>query len=265
MNAITKAIDVSKHNGVIDWPKVKAAGYTAAIIRAGWTWYEGGLDVDSMFVRNMQGAAAAGLNIGVYVYSYDQSTAAARIAARKLVDLLAPYKLSYPVYFDMEYEPFNVKAGKTTNTDIVVAFLEEIEKAGYYAALYCSAGFIREYLDDSRLAKYDKWIAQYNATCTYKGNYGMWQYGVIGTVGTKGQHYTITGSVPGVTGNCDVNQVFVDYPAIMERTGLNGFNKPEATPNYKDLYEAEQKKNADITAKYNALLGQLTDLVKKYS
>ena len=181
-----KGIDVSKYQGKIDWLAVKAAGYKFVIIRAGWSWYDGGINVDTPFIDYIEGAQAAGLDVGVYLYSYDRSAAAAKIAAQRLIELLKPYKLTYPVFFDMEYESFNLNAGKALNTAICKAFLSTIEQAGYYAALYASTDFMLNYLDMPQLSGYDVWAAQYASKCTYPGSYGMWQYGVVGSYGAKG-------------------------------------------------------------------------------
>lgn len=226
---MNKGIDVSEHQGKINWQEVAASGVQFAIIRAGWSWYEGGITIDDRFTENIEGATAAGLDVGVYLYSYDHSAAAARKAAQCLLKVIKPYRLTYPVYFDMEYEKFNLEASKALNTDICLAFLGEIEAAGYYAALYCSTDFIQSYLDENRLKNHDKWLAQYASACSYKGSYGMWQYGVVGKWGVKGKDYTITGEMPGVSTNCDVDYGYIDYPAIIKGAGLNGFGG-EPTP-----------------------------------
>lgn len=207
--ALIKGIDVSKHQGVINWTKVKDDGVKFALIRAGYTHYEGGLTVDEKFKQNIEGAAKAGIDVGVYVYSYDHSAAAAKTAAGKLLELIKPYKLTYPVIFDMEYEEFNKTTGKgKLNTDICTAFLSEIEKAGYYAMLYASTDFFKNYLDGTRLAKYDKWVAQYGPKCTYSGSYGIWQYSSTGRVG-------------GISGNVDMNWSYREYPELIQKNKLN--------------------------------------------
>ena len=111
-------IDVANINGAIDWQQVKASGIDFVIIRAGWTHYAGGLTEDKRFAQNMAGAAAAGLDIGVYVYSYDRSAEAAHIAAEKLHTLLSNYgTINYPVWFDIE-DQWNLTAGQQLNTQI---------------------------------------------------------------------------------------------------------------------------------------------------
>lgn len=270
-----KGIDVSKHQGVIDWPKVAAAGYKFVIIRAGWSWYEGGLSVDSTFVGYIEGAQAAGLDVGVYVYSYDQSAAAAKIAAQQLLKLIKPYKLTYPVFFDMEYEPFNLSAGKALNTAICKAFMSTIEQAGYYAALYASTDFMLNYLDMSQLSTYDVWAAQYASKCTYPGSYGMWQYGVIGSYGTKGKDYTIDGAVPGINANCDLDIAYRDYPSLIKGASLNGWGKTDvpddssaAALDYKALYAAELAAHdalkSDFAAYKAGIRAELAALLESY-
>ena len=110
----------------------------------------------------------------------------------------------------MEYEEFNKTTGRgKLNTDICIAFLEEIEKAKYYSMLYASTDFFNHYLQTDRLTKYDKWVAQYASSCTYKGEFGIWQY-------------TSKGDVDGVNGNCDLNWCYKDYSEVIADLGLNG-------------------------------------------
>lgn len=224
-------IDVASVNGMVDWEQVKAAGMDFAIIRAGWTFYEGGLEEDRLFARNMEGAAAAGLDIGVYVYSYDRSPQAARTAAQRLDRLLQPYKtITYPVWFDIE-DRWNLTAGKQLNTQICQAFLSSMEEAGYYTGIYSFANFLTGYLDREALSAYDVWVADYREPMGYDGPFGMWQYGIVGSQGLFGRDYTIRGQVPGLSGNCDVDYAYKDYPTIIRRAGLNHLDPyPEPGP-----------------------------------
>lgn len=224
-----KGIDVSKHNGKIDWPAVKAGGISFAIIRVGYTHYEGGLTLDERFAENMEGAAAAGIPVGVYAYGYDLSAAAAEISAVKVMEAIRPYRLEYPVYYDQEYEAKILALSKQTRTGICKAFMAAMQDAGYYTGLYASREWLENKVDGSQLAEYDKWVAAYRrdlpepgkAASGYDGAHGMWQYTVIGTTGTKGKHYWTYGSVPGVPGNCDLNTAYKDYPAIIRAAGMN--------------------------------------------
>lgn len=224
-----KGIDVSVHQGLIDWAAVKASGVEFAIIRAGTSLYEGGVTEDKNFRQNMAGAAKVGLPVGVYVYSYDHTVEAARKTAQALAQLIAPYELTYPVAYDLEYENFTATAGKKLNTDIAAAFLEEMQKQGYYVMLYSSTSFFLQFLEMERLKAYDIWVADYRGYVGYTGPYGIWQ------------HAGDSGRCPGVTGPCDLNIGYKDYPAIIRGAGLNRLGKPEAKPDPKPQPKPEKE------------------------
>ena len=153
-------IDVSYCQTKVDWNKVKAAGIDFALIRVGYCYNNGALKIDNMFKSHMAGATAAGIDVGVYLYSYATSTTAAKKAAQEVVKVIKQYTLTYPVCFDIEYESIYTGGSKRVNTDICKAFLDEIEDAGYYAMLYCSKDFLDSYLYPAELTAYDTWIAQ---------------------------------------------------------------------------------------------------------
>lgn len=216
-------IDISEHNGVVDFKKVKAAGKSFVFLRLGWAGYDGKIvdnkGLDRRFFTNLTNALAAGLNVGVYVYSYCKTPAAAKIAAQETLDLVKSYKLTYPIAFDIEdtsatrYDQMS----KADNNAIVAAFLDEIEAANYYGMLYTYKSFAENYLDMSKLGKYDFWLAQYANKVTYKGSYGIWQH--------KGDVPGFVGYCPGVTGACDLNISYKDYASLIAVTGLNNASK----------------------------------------
>ena len=105
---------------------------------------------------------------------------------------------------------YNKKANAANNTAIVTAALKAIEAAGYYGQIYCSRDFYLNYLERGKLGAYDVWEAAYTSKDTAAVANGIWQY-------------TSTGSVPGITGNVDLNVAYKDYPAIIKAAGLNGF------------------------------------------
>ena len=119
----------------VDWPRVKAAGIDFAMIRVGWCYNNGALKEDTCYRSHISGALAAGLAVGVYLYSYATTAEAARRAAKEVIEAVKPYKLSYPIAFDIEYESIYTGGSKQVNTDICKAFLGGIEAAGYYAML----------------------------------------------------------------------------------------------------------------------------------
>ena len=203
-------IDVSSHQGGINWNSVKT---DFAIIRAGWSWYAGGMDVDKQFHTNVAGAEKAGIPWGVYLYAYDKSPEAARSSARTLAKLLRGYKLSYPVAYDFEDKQYRQNS-REENTAICKAFLEEMESLGFYTMLYTYTNFADGYLNMKDLRQYDFWVADYRVQLGYQGAFGMWQY-------------SSSGRVDGIATVVDLNRAYRDYPAIMERTGLNGFGKGE--------------------------------------
>lgn len=131
----------------------------------------------------MAGAAAAGLDIGVYVYSYDRSAEAAHIAAEKLHTLLSNYgTINYPVWFDIE-DQWNLTAGKQLNTQICQAFLSQMELTaitpGFTALLtFCRAIWIWKLFPPMTYG----W-ADYRDPMKYPGPYGIWQHGIVGQPG----------------------------------------------------------------------------------
>lgn len=230
MNSITaKGIDVSRWQGSIDWKKVKAAGVEFAMIRLGSGDYNrnGAFALDTYFRGNLEQAAAAGLDVGVYFYSYARSVAEARKEGEFVRDVLANYPkmLTYPVAYDVE-DSSQGSLGKVVLSGMVAAFAEVLESAGYYVSLYSFSNWLKTKFDAATLSRFDVWLAEWSAAPTYSGPYGMWQYAVLGTQGTKGKDYTQSGKVDGIGANVDVNYAYKNYPAIIKGNGLNGFPKP---------------------------------------
>lgn len=233
--ATTKGIDVSnvpagQRNITVDsWKKIKAAGYSFVILKAGGSDASdepGGFYKDAVFEKNYTNAKAAGLNVGAY-YLVGRSfttTAAGKEHAKKFIEILKGKQYEYPVYLDIESMYFKA-SNKKGNTDAAVAFIKALQDAGYWTGIYASteSGF-QEVLDDSRLQPYAHWVADYRGKCYYKGKVGagIWQ---------SGQRTDI----PGISGKVDVNTCYVDYPTKIKAKGLNGFTKsasgkPAAAP-----------------------------------
>ena len=211
-----EGVDVSKYQGQVDWAKVAAQGKKFALIRYGWAGYDGHISdgIDPYFTANMEGALAAGLDVGVYVYSYAKTQQAAQIAAQETVAAVKGYRVAYPIILDFEDDQYKSAAQKAANTAICKAFLGEVEKLGYYAMLYTYTNFAQNYLDMSALRAYDFWVADYRGYVGYRGAYGIWQY-------------SSTGRVNGISGNVDLNKAYKNYPALIAAAGLNNL---EALP-----------------------------------
>lgn len=189
-------IDVSSHQGNIDWASVKAAGINFAIIRVGYRGSQtGALVEDSCFKKNIQGATANGINVGVYFFTQATTEAEAVEEASMALTLCSGYNLSYPIFVDTENGSGGARANgldKGTRTACVAAFCKTIANGGRKAGVYASKSWYNSKIDASAFSNYFIWVAQYNTTCNYKGKYNMWQY-------------SSKGSVPGIKGNVDVN------------------------------------------------------------
>lgn len=195
-----KGIDVSVHQGFIDWNRVKASGIDFAILRVGYGSNIGNQD-DGRFKRNADECARLKIPFGVYLYSYADSIEKASSEADHVLRLIDGYKLSYPVYLDLE-DPTTNRCSEKMIGDIAEVFCKKIKDAGFYPGIYANKFWFEKVLTDARFERYDRWVAQYNSECTYKGKYQIWQY-------------SSAGNVEGIQGNVDVNYCYVDYPTII--------------------------------------------------
>lgn len=197
-------IDVSEHQGVIDWAAVAADGVEFAMIRCGWRGYgsTAGLNEDKYFRANIEGALAAGLDVGVYFFSQALTEAEAREEAAYTLELIAGYELTFPVVFD--WEQVAVRGSRTLSpdwaavTDCTEVFCDAVAAAGYTPMTYFNMSMAYLRLDLSRLQKYHGWLAWYHEVPEYRYEYRMWQYGALTTVA-------------GVKGLCDVNLLFGEF------------------------------------------------------
>ena len=207
MKKIRDLIDVSKHQGVMPWATVKNAGVSHAMLRAGYGRYAS--QRDPQFDRNVEQCEANGVAWGAYWYSYATSVAEARQEAKVFLAIIAEktaqgYNPTLPLAYDIEYEPGILALSNATRTEMVKAFLSEVEAAGYYGILYASTDFIRNRLNYKALAQYDVWCAQYGSRCTCPLPYGIWQYSSTNALG-----------IPGFGSHLDCNHAYKDYPAII--------------------------------------------------
>lgn len=198
-------IDVSRHQGKIDWQKVAASGMVEfAIIRVGGRGADSGeIYDDTEFVANLEGAKAAGIKVGVYFYSTAITAEEAVEEANFVLERIRPYSLEYPVVFDWEIlskTSRNANLSKDVVTDCALAFCQTIERDWYTPMIYMGLETGYNRLDLSRLTNYDFWFAQYtssNKPSMYY-NYRIWQY-------------SDSGSVPGVSGKVDMDIIFMPY------------------------------------------------------
>ena len=167
-NTTAQGIDVSYRQGDIDWAKVKNSGQVDfAIIRCGFGMNEIKQD-DSKWKYNSSECERLGIPYGVYLYSYADTVAKAKSEANHVIRLIKGKKLSYPIYYDMEEKTVL----NSTNMTL---------------GIYSNASRFDSKLADGKLTasifnQYPKWVASYNDTCKYQGNYHMWQYSNVGTI-----------------------------------------------------------------------------------
>ena len=200
-SGIQQGIDVSYHNGTLDWSTIKAAGVDFAILRAAYRGYgtEGTLVRDAKFAEYMQGAMSQGIPVGAYIYSQAITTAEAVQEDNYILNIGRGYSLDLPIVFDYEFAGVKTgrldsawssgKLNKSKMTDIALAFCDTIKNAGYDAMVYANKTFLSKNLDHEVIenAGYEIWLAHYTTNTNYTGDYKIWQY-------------TSSGRIPGIEG-----------------------------------------------------------------
>lgn len=188
--AVMKGIDVSEHNGEIDWEKVKNDGIDFAIIRCGY-----GQDMESQdddyWEANVEACEALGIPYGVYLYSYADTLEKAQSEAQHVLRLLEGHDPAYPVYYDLE-DNITLELSDSMKTQVAATFCNIITDNGYEAGVYSSLYWWNDYLTDPVFNNWSRWVAQWNPTCDYQGEYELWQC-------------SSTGQVVGIEGNVDLN------------------------------------------------------------
>ncbi len=190
-------VDVSSHQGEIDWEQAAGAGIDFAMVRAGRRGYtEGGLYEDERFAENIRGALAAGLDVGTYFFSQAITAAEAEEEAAYVLELIDGCDLTYPVVFD--WEPIPEDEARTDGlgadevTECALAFCRVIAEAGYTPSIYFNVGqgYLSYRLD--RLTEYPFWLAEYHESPGFYYHFDLWQF-------------THEGRVPGIDGYVDLD------------------------------------------------------------
>lgn len=195
-----KGIDVSSHQGVIDWNLVAQDGVEFAFIRVGFRGYgsEGKLVVDEMFHTNIQQAKEAGIKVGVYMFSQATTEAELDEEVQLVLDNIASYQLDCPVVYDVEMISGNGRMNNLTpeeRTNLTLRFCEKIAQAGYRPMIYHNTEMAAIRIDYAALEAYDKWYAAYNRRMFFPYEFKVWQY-------------SDKGSVQGIKTNVDMNISF---------------------------------------------------------
>ena len=190
--AVAKGLDVSHHQGKIDWEKVSKSDVDFVIIRCGYGNNIASQD-DKYFAQNVAGCEKYNIPYGIYIYSYALNVSDAKSEAKHVLRLIKSTgaKPTYPIYIDYEDSSQNGLTPKQLG-NFATAFFNKTIAAGYKAGVYANLNWWTNKLTDSRFNQWTKWVAQYNSACSYTKPYQIWQS-------------TSTGKVPGVNGNADLN------------------------------------------------------------
>ncbi len=187
-----KGIDISEHNIITDYSKLKQQGIDFVIIRCGY-----GKNVsqkDKLFEKHYKNCKEQGLKIGCYLYSYTNTIEGAKLEAENCLNFIKGKLFDMPVYYDLE-DKETAKANKSTITQIALEFCDIIEKAGYKSGVYANLNWFINYIDVNSLKSKSLWLAQYNTKPTANFSFDIWQN-------------SSSGKVEGILGNVDTNILY---------------------------------------------------------
>ena len=220
-------MDVSKHQGTIDWAKVKASGkIDGVMLRAMGNSAEGKPSkpyTDPQFARNYAECKRLGIPCGAYGYFKAVNRAQADKELAMLHKLLVGKTLQLPVAVDIE-DTVQQALSKSALTDLAAYMLGVVQNWGVYAMLYTGLWFGQTYLymGGAALKPYDVWLAAYRSTKPSPGwPFGMWQY--TSTAHVPG----VVDATPGKTTNVDLSRAYKDYAGIIQRAGLGAVKGAE--------------------------------------
>ncbi len=237
---LAQGVDISYHNHAVDangnylpldFNAIREAGFSFVILRAGSTPRTGADGtpkggIDPVFEMNYAAAKAAGLDVGVYFYTYSVTVEDTRRDAELLLTWLDGKQLEYPVYFDIEQADIATSLSREQLGELCITFISTLQQHRYFGAVYTNHNWLVNYHDTAKLVYlFDVWYARYPSgdgahswsTLSYGRHMGMWQY-------------TEQGSIPTVsaTAKFDFNYAYKDYPTIMRDFGYNGYPIPSA-------------------------------------
>lgn len=195
-------IDVSSHQGLIDWQAVADAGIRYAFVRLGYRGYSSGSLMTDEYVRiNLNGAREAGIAVGAYFFSQAISVEESEKEAAYALGILEGFRLDLPLVYDWEYVSDTARTAnvdKRTLTDCTLAFCAAVEQAGYAPMVYFNSSQITKLLYGGEIEQYPWWLAKYDPNLDFPCKVDMWQY-------------SNQGSVPGINAPVDLNLMFVEF------------------------------------------------------
>lgn len=192
-----KGIDISHHQGDIDFDKLKG-NIDFAMVRTSYgSFYE-----DKKYKRNIKELERVKIPYGLYHFSYATNVESAKKEATGFINIIKKYNPLYPVVIDIESSSRTSNVRNDTLVNITSTICSMIESAGYYVMIYANKDYLTGKLNSSKLDRYDKWLAEWSSKPTYNKSFGIWQY-------------SSKGKVPGIVGNVDLNIAYKDYPSII--------------------------------------------------
>ena len=228
-----KGIDISRYQGTPDFEKLKNQ-VDFVIIQAGFGKYA--YQTDTKFERNYSECKKYGIPVGAYWFSYASTPIEAMYEAVACNDVIKGKQFEYPIYFDIEGNACDYQTA-----DKCKYFCNELEKRGWFTGIYISRSPAQQYLDEYCRKNYALWLAEYDSRLNWTGAVGIWQY-------------SSTGRYNGINGDVDSNFCYVDYPTIIKKAGLNGFDpEPEDKNTFDNSGFKEGDKNEGVLA-YKQLL-----------
>lgn len=228
-------LDLSVHNGTVDFEALKKAGISFVILRAGYGKVAS--QKDSKFEEYYTKAKAAGIKIGAYWYSYALTAADGLTEAKVFASIIKGKNFDYPVFIDMEdADQYKKNHGGVSNSVLVQIcenFCDYMEKQGYYVGVYASESWFNSQLKNLS-KKYDRWVANWGTNngslqSDKSGTYHLHQYTSM---------YTLNGK------RFDANVAYVDYPTIIAEAGLNGLKK--TTSGSSDTKKEDEPKKGTV-------------------
>lgn len=207
-DAMAFGVDVSEHQGHIDWAQAKRGGVQFAIIRCGYGMNYHSQD-DDFWIQNVRGCIRNGIPFGVYLYSYADSVYRASSEADHILRCLneaglSPSQVAFPVYYDLEESSLEHASNRGLLAAMANTVCSKIAQAGYEPGIYANKNWWVNYLTDPVFNNWEKWVAQYpyngSTRSTYTGHHGMWQC-------------MSEGDLLGINGNVDIDFAYEPYEA----------------------------------------------------
>lgn len=242
-------IDVSKHNGNIDWAKVaENKKIEFAIIRTGFG-KEAIKQVDSQFERNYAEAKKNGLLVGAYHYSYAKTVEEARQEAEFCSKIIGDKKFEFPIFFDIE-DVIQQALGKSICSEMVRAFCNVLESKGFWAGVYSYDSFFQTHLDSTIPHRYTTWVARVENVfpkCIDKPLVGIHQY-------------SFKGKINGISGDVDLDECFKDYPNLIRSSNKNNYTNEKQTYSVTAKQTGLEFRKANDVCSYLRKIGMLAEM-----